>query len=204
MIPDQVKSEAKRASLITVLSEALVSRGASGSASDVACSAEQIFDSVIEVTAPDLSGLDSASLVLMKPGGREATSVKAGNLTLDFRKLANLGASGVLTVAGLAHPWLLFAAGVVLWNQIYTQLEVPISEPVAAVLWAMWLRRDPKTNRISSTELLSTVNEGLAAHGRPPITALEFEQSLRTLQDLRCIEPDGDRWWLRESIRVSF
>jgi len=202
MIPDQVKADDQRATLRGVASAALLSAGVQKE--DIEVLAATALDAACEITPPDLAGLDSAGLVLMKPGGHEATTVKFGNVSVDFRKLSGFMAAGALTVVGITTPWLLFVAGIALWNQIYAHLEIQISESVAVVLWSMWISRDPATNRVEDKTLLATVNAGLSGLGRPPIGPEECERCTTVLRELKCIELDGSQWWLREKVRVEF
>ena len=145
-------------------------------------------------------------LITMSAGGRRgARSRKLGNLALNLGKLVGTLASGTVAVAGIttAAPWLAFLGALVLWDSIWSKMNLEIQEREASVLWAMWATRDDK-NRVPQAGLLESVNAERARHGRAPLSQAELDDALATLSRMHTIEDAHPQWWLREWVQVKF
>lgn len=61
-------------------------------------------------------------LLTIRQGGMGGgSSIKPGNIILNWRKLLIDGAESVLTIMGAASiPWMIPLAGIVVWNSVYS------------------------------------------------------------------------------------
>jgi len=101
--------------------------------------ANELLDSCIDITPPEEKEF-LMEAVTMHPSGRGGgRSTKAGNITLNVRKLFEAVASGVFIVISVTQiPWTIPFAFILLWNRLWKNLEVPLTEHEAVVLWVMW------------------------------------------------------------------
>ena len=169
--------------------------------------ASDLFANFIVVTPPfrESPGME---LITIRHGGRDrGSSVKPGNVTLNLRKLIVGIASGSLTISGaLVTPWMLIPGALVVWDSLYSSLEVEIGENEASVIWAMWLNVDAAVS-IAKVDVTEITNEERNRYGLPPLSASEIEYALANLAALGCIvdsENEGDRHILVEKVRVDY
>jgi len=200
---DTKRADEKHHELIELAQQAL-SDVAGHSAEDTA---EALIDNFTNITPPERPPV-LRHMVTMDRGGRGGgTSVKPGNFQLNLRRLTDAIASGVLVMSGATSaPWLLMLAAIVLWNRVWSELTIELSEDDAAVLWTLWKNRDEK-NCVSLPNLLEVVNQERRLYSRDPMTPLQLEAALSTLQKIRCVEKSAaepSAWWLREWVRVKY
>jgi hypothetical protein len=146
-------------------------------------------------------------LLVMRSGGRESYSVKPGNITMNMRKLATAISQGALTTAAaLKAPWMAIFGAIVLWNSLYTQAKVELSENEGSVLWTMWHLKDQE-NTVATDGLLEAVNGERLKYGGAALTERQFKDALTRLEKIQTIErfaKFGSRWWLREWVSVDY
>ena len=72
-----------------------------------------------------------------------ARSLKLGNIWLNWRRLLIDGAESILTITGATSiPWLIPLAGLIIWNKVWSLLNIEMDERHAVVIWVMWSNRD--------------------------------------------------------------
>jgi hypothetical protein len=170
--------------------------------------AKEITKHFITINPPEKASWMSFDLVkLGKGGGGGGKSVKAGNIFLNFRKLIGFFASSALSIISTVNvPWTAPLAAIVLWDRLWSNLEIELSEREAAIIWAMWLNKD-SDNCLLDSELLNHVNSELKKNGRNPISRQEMDDSLEKLKKIGCIEIpeyDSSKWWLCEYVKISY
>ncbi len=139
------------------------------------------------VTSPEKEEIRFHLITIGKGGMGGGTTTKPGNIILNLRKLVTTLAGGALTIAGaLEASWTLVLGALVVWDSIYSGLQVPISEREATIIRSMWLNSD-KRQTIAHRDLLALVNEHLERNGRAKISQQELSDSLGILERLTCI-----------------
>jgi hypothetical protein len=119
------KAAAKAAELAKIMATNCT---ASGEPMDEKTAAE-IVDRFARITPPpDVPA--RMEMVFAREGGRDGgQSVKAGNIRLNMRNVITVIAEGVLTAVGaLTAPWTAILGAIILWNTLYEQATVPLSE----------------------------------------------------------------------------
>jgi hypothetical protein len=173
--------------------------------SNLRTTTKHIVSNFCAITPPEVD--ETMYMLTLSAAGRHGGSTtKPGNLLLNFRKLVAAVGAGGLTLAGILGPWTGILAALVLWDLLYSQLKVNLSEREAAVLLAMWKNCD-LNNQIEQEAIFRTVNETLTRNGRHMLSEEELSDSLKTLEKMSCIQRVAsieNRWWLRESVRVPY
>ena len=165
---------------------------------------ERIIDYFCDITPPEID--TSIQLITMQPGGSEGgRSSKPGNIWLDWKKLLTVGAESILTIVGaVSVPWLIPLAGLVVWNKVWSLLDIEIDERHAVVIWAMWNNRDEE-DCIEDDKILDLVNEELHRYNRFMMNKKELNNILKDLGEMECIEKtDKNEWWLREWVKATY
>ncbi len=165
----------------------------------------KIIEHFCEITPPEMD--TSLHLITgIRPGGLGgARSLKPGNIWLNWRKLLIDGSESILTIIGtVAVPWLIPLAGLVVWNKVWSPLNIEIDERHAVVIWTMWKNRDEK-NCIKKDAVLDLVNIELSQHNRPKMNVNELKDIMKDLEEMECIEGTEDnKWWLREWVKTTY
>lgn len=206
---DTERAKEKNEELVNLAREAILrywsSAGSNAGPLEALKAATEIVNNFTRVTPPEKEPV-ILELITMNGRGR-ARSVKPGNVLLNFRKLlTSLAASGLAVVGAVAVPWTAPLAAIIIWDSVWSNLKVELSEREAAIIWTMWLNRDDD-NRVSDAELLDMVNSELRKNGRSSISHQELDDSLKTLKRMQCIErseSDPSKWWLREWVQGDF
>lgn len=140
----------------------------------------------------------------LQPGGRGGTtSIKPGNIVINFGKLFDTITSGVLILAG-ASPWVAVLGALVVCKNLYSSSKLDITEDDASVVWALWLKSDDERT-LPKSEVLGVVSVQRSKYERMPLSASEVNDSIARLIKMRCVAESRtrpDRWELRESVRV--
>jgi hypothetical protein len=167
--------------------------------------AVEIIRYFAQISAPEEPPAELELITLDLPRRGRAKSTKPGNIRLNLRKLITAAAGGALAVAGAIHPpWMIVLAAIVVWDSVWSCAEVPLSETEAAIVWTMWKNSDDR-HTIPREGLLDLVNQHLNRYGRGSIGQEQFQESLRNLERIQCIESSNDsHWWLREWVSVNY
>ena len=165
---------------------------------------KRIVDEFADISPPEID--TTIHFVTMKHWSRGAKSSKPGNIWLNWRKLLIEGAESILTITGVvSFPWLTPLAGLIVWNKVWSLLNIKIDERHAVVIWVMWHNRDEE-NCIEEEKILGLVNEELEKYNRPKMSQKELEDILKDLEEMQCIEKiqDKNKWWLREWVKTVY
>ena len=112
---------------------------------DAETTARAVIDSFVQITPPEAAPTIVEFISLPSGGRGGGRSVKPGNLLLNMRKLFTAIASGVITTASvIGAPWTAPFAALVLWDRVWSGLNIDITEREAVLLWTMWNNRDLK------------------------------------------------------------
>ena len=127
---------------------------------------------------------------------------------VDFAAVVKVGTASVASVqTAVAAPQpMVIAAGVLMLAQaLVDSTTVKITEDEASLFWAIVQTagdRDDKT--VSEDELRAASERHRGDFGLEPLTPAQFTKSLRRLESLSSIRPQGEgRWRLTEKYRVS-
>ncbi|MBE9515083.1 MAG: hypothetical protein IMY79_02975 [Chloroflexi bacterium] len=208
---DTERAEQKTEELINLAKEAILtywkSIGFKPSSGEASNTATDVINNLIQVTPPEKEKPALEFIIMLRGGRGGGRSIKPGNMVLNIRKLITAVAGGGLTVVtAVAIPWTAPLAAIVIWDRIWSNLKLELSEREAAIIWTMWMNRDDD-NCVVDADLLVKVNSELAAYRRSSISRQELDDALETLKRMRCIErsrSDPSKWGLREWVRVTY
>ncbi len=131
-------------------------------------------------------------------------SRKPGNIVLNWRRLFTSIPNIVLTgVGAVALPWLWPFAVLAIWNEVWGQSKIELSQRHGIAIAAMWENRSNK-QRIGKSEALTHINDKLTEYGYPEMVEKEFCKIIADLEEMQCIETDGDEIWLREWVKRAY
>lgn len=174
--------------------------------SEIEETSAKIIENFTNITPPEIDENEKYYFITTRPGGvGGGSSTKLGNIWLNWRCLLINGSESILTIAGaVAIPWLVPFAGLVLWNKIWSVLNIQITERPAAVIWAMWINRD-KENCIKDEVIIDLVNTEFSKYNLTKMNQEELNITLRDLERMECIEKtERNKWWLREWVKVVY
>ena len=164
----------------------------------------EIIDRFAIITPPETDTI--LHLMTMEHWSKGARSSKPGNIWLNWRRLLIDGAESILTIAGAVNiPWIIPLAGLVVWNKVWSLLNIEIDERHAVVIWVMWNNRDEE-NCVREEKIIVIVNNELKKYNRPQMTKEDLERILKDLEKMQCIEKikDGNKWLLREQVKIVY
>lgn len=169
--------------------------------------AREFLENAIRVTPPEVSRV-SLDMVTMAPSGRGGgRSSKAGNVKLNIRALFECASSGVFTVVSATQvTWALPFAAILLWNSIWRNMQVRISEIEAVTLWVMW---QVKTQDLTVIEgdIRPAVDVHAKKYERQTLSDADIKYALRNLSKIGCIKPSktgSDKWLLCERVSLEY
>jgi hypothetical protein len=194
------QTEAKRQELRAAVSASLEEVAGD----DAARLASAVIDYFASITAPEWEA--RMDLVVLRSGGLGGgSSTKPGNVVLNLRKLVVAIASGAITLAGATVPWALILGALVVWDNLWSSLQLKIDDDQACVLWTLWNGRD-EDRTFPKPDVHEAVNRERSLFGRQPLGAGEIDHALGDLVRMRCIEDaaDPERWWLREWVSIDY
>jgi hypothetical protein len=164
----------------------------------------KIVSNFSSITPPEIqSGFELSILEQGGIGG--GRNIKPGNILLNWKRLLIDSADIALTISGsISIPWLVPLAGLVVWNKIWSLLNIEIDERHAVVLWTMWQNKDDE-NKIERKEILKQTNKTLRKHNRREMNKAELKLILDDLERMQCIERSNhDKLRLREWIKTRY
>ncbi len=135
-----------------------------------------------------------------------AKSVKPGNISLNWKKLLLSGAESTFhTMACISNPILIPLAAIIIWNKIWTNLQIDLDQRHATVLWTMWHNCD-NNKKIDKIDLLSLVNEECQKFNIPILHEKELSDICHDLERIKCIEDvdQSKRWFLIEKANIPY
>ena len=169
--------------------------------------AREFFEEAIRITPPEKERM-VIHMVTMTPSGRGGgCSLKAGNIRLNIRALFEAVSGGVFTVISATQaPWAIPFAAILLWNSIWRNMQVSLSEAEAVTLWAMWQVKDSNKN-VRVEDIKPAVDAHAQKYERQTLSEADIKHALRNLNNICCIKPAksaSDTWWLCEWISPSY
>lgn len=178
----------------------------------------KFVNDIAEVTPPRVetrykwsSYEDAAStstLSIMGVGGTDAVTRKAGNVTLNMGHLMSVvGTGGLAAFTVILVPWAAVFAALAILPTLYMATTVNLSEIEGAVLWTMWMRRNPKDNTTPNDNLRRALNAERKKYERSEVSQRELEDALHKLERIKTItrySRDRSRWLLHEKVVVQY
>nr|WP_319570033.1 hypothetical protein [uncultured Draconibacterium sp.] len=133
----------------------------------------------------------------------KVSSIKAGNIVLNMKKLLIDSAEIGLTIAGVvATPYLIPLAALLIWNKVWSNIKIDLGENQAIAIKLMWENRNIKDNTIEESDVFYLFNQYLKSKNRNELVIEDFKRVLNDLEKMKCIEKkDSTRWWLREWVK---
>ena len=202
---DNERKTEKEAEILSSIENHLLKAGLEESS--VNTTAKEFLNNAIRMTPPEKEQ-ELMHLVTMAPSGRGGgRSSKAGNIKLNIRSLFEAVSSGVFTVISAAQaPWALPFAAILLWNSIWRNMQVTLSEAEAVTLWVMWQVKDSNKN-VKIEDIKPAIDIHANKYGRPTLSNADINYALKNLNVIGCIKPAksaSDMWWLCEWISPSY
>ena len=137
-------------------------------------------------------------------GQKGGTSVKPGNILLNWRKLFGALPGMVLTGVGVAtNPWLVVLGALVIWKDLYATIRIELEPKHAIVFKAMWDNHNGR-NRISEVDAAKFANSALNDADHNTLNSKNFASVVEDLAKIGCIEIKNGEIWLREWIRRNW
>lgn len=136
---------------------------------------------------------------------REGSSIKPGNILLNFRKLIEAIPDVVSIGAGMACDNLVVTVcgAFSLWLKLRDIATVSISKEQAFTIVALWRGCNP-AHKISLDEGFVATNKLLKQYGEPEMTDLKYNILIDSLEKIQCIELTEGIIWLREWISKKY
>jgi hypothetical protein len=166
-----------------------------GLAKAIIASFAQVTPGTVKAEAP--TRIDYIDI--SKPFG-SGTSIKPGNIRLNWKKLFEKTPELVLTGAGVTQMWLVPFAALYLWNLVWSLAKVELSPDHGSTMYALW-NAVPGRRRFAETEALEIVNRFRVNNSVQSLSSSEFAALVDDLVRLDCIELAAGQIWLREWIR---
>ena len=202
---DHEKKEKKEAEIQCVIEAHLREVGLDEAV--IRTTAIEFLESAIRVTPPEKEKV-FLNTVIMGPSGRGGgRSSKAGNIRLNVGALFEAASSGVFTVISATQaPWALPFAAILLWNSIWRNMQIDLSEQEAVTLWVMWQVKDEKKN-VKESDIKPGVDAHAQKYERQSLSGSDIRHALRNLNKIGCIRPsktEKGTWWLCEWIAPTY
>jgi len=147
-------------------------------------------------------------MITMLPSGRDGgRSTKAGNITLNIRSLFDAIANGAFTVTSITEaPWAIPFAVILLWNSIWRNAQVSLTETEAVTIWAMWQVKDAN-KYVKLDDIKPSIDAHAIKYQRSTLSAADINHAIINLIKLGSIKPIRglvNTWWLCEWISPSY
>lgn len=103
-------------------------------------------------------------------------------------------------------PWAIPFAFILLWNSLWKNLEVSLTESEAVVLWVMWqVKNNEKI--VNADDIKPALDKHAEKYERDPLSNKDIEFAIRNLKEIGCIKKSKEgtnMWWLCEWISPSY
>jgi hypothetical protein len=159
-----------------------------------------------EVTSPEIDTKNYLIKLNSLSGIGGGSTYKLGNIVLNWKKLLVTSSESILTIAGaVAAPYLIPLAALVIWNKVWSLLDIKISENHAIVVAALWSYRNVDTNVVITTDLLQKVNSHFGKYTQKQLSKDELNSLINDLSDLKILELNANgSIWLREWVKQPY
>lgn len=173
----------------------------------VQTTAIEFLERAVRITPPEKEQV-FMHLVTMAPSGRGGgRSSKVGNIRLNVRTLFEAVSNSVFTVISATQaPWAIPFAAILLWNSMWRNTQVILSEADAVTLWVMWQVNDSNKN-VKFEDIKPAVDAHAWKYERQTLSDADIKHALKNLNEIGCIEPAesaNGTWWLCEWISPSY
>lgn len=166
--------------------------------------AASIVDSFATITRPkiNVSRTGTISYITALKPSAGGTTVKPGNIRLNWKKLFEKAPELVLTGAGVTQTWLIPFAVLYLWNLVWSLSKIEITPIQAMTMYALW-NVEPPTRRFEEGDALAYVNAYRSRCGASALSERDFAAVIDELTRLGCVELSDGEVWLREWIKKT-
>tara|TARA_Y100001947_G_C10292299_1_gene283425 strand:- start:97 stop:696 length:600 start_codon:yes stop_codon:yes gene_type:complete len=144
---------------------------------------------------------NTTELIILSSGGlRGGTSVKPGNITLNWKNLFSALPGMVLTgVSVAAHPWLIVLGALVICIDLNAKAKVKLDPHHAIAMLAMWENHNGR-RQISESTARQLTNKALVKFDMNELSERTFAKVVEELCEIKCIELIEGEILLRETI----
>jgi hypothetical protein len=164
----------------------------------------RILDSFCALTPPINPPALMTLVTIQSAGKGGGVSRKLGNLRLNWKKLFSELSDVILTTVGANdHPYLIPLAALSLWNKLWAHSHIKLTKELASTLFVMWQKCDT-SHEISKKKAYAEANDLFRTFGWPSITLIDFDDYIKSLIDMQCVEMKGNQLWLREWVKVTY
>ena len=169
----------------------------------------QVVKAFAKVTPPEQPaitiGLITISSLYDAP---KASSRKAGNVVLNWRRLLDIVPDVSLATLGAAtlpvSPQVaIVLAGLYVWNKVWRGVVEEFSDIEAFTILALWEHKN-ENNRIAEQDGFVKTNQVRGRYAMPPLSAIQYSSAVNRLSLLECIELENGIIWLREWVRKEY
>lgn len=146
---------------------------------------------------------ESARTGVVVLGAGDASSLKASNLLLNWRKVTDFANEAALETAGAASIswWLVPLAALHLAQNAQRRATIQVSRVDAMVLFVLWQIR--QEDGLPGETAWKAAQDSLRHEGSSELTYKQFTASLDNLIELRAVEMIAGRIYPREHVKLS-
>jgi hypothetical protein len=162
-----------------------------------------------DLDAPAATASSQERTITLKPGGLGgARSVKLKNFHLDFVELLKIGSSSLAslsTVLSAPNPLVIASSVLTIVQSLVASATKTIGEDEASLFWSFIQTAGQREDKIATeAEVWAASKKDRRAFGLAPFKKAEFTETIKALEGLSSIAPEGqERWRLTESYRVT-
>jgi hypothetical protein len=131
------------------------------------------------------------------------STIKPGNIFLNWRKLLNKLPEMVLTGSGTTSVWLAPFAALQIWNILWSNARIEVTPNHAIAMLVMWNNRDGR-NKITEENAFAGFSKFLQKEGLPSLDKREYAKIIDDLVRIETIEITEGVVWLREWVKVVY
>jgi hypothetical protein len=177
----------------------------------------ELFDSFIEITAPEIE-ITIAPSDTDSPPSDQSTFVRAtigpygvvrgktrklGNIRFNWRRLFELGPDVMIAAApAVDSRWFIPAAGLYILNKLRQAVSVALHQTEAIVLCSLWSNH--QKDKISEQSAFVELQSYTVGHRLAQIDKSTFDECITRLHALGCIEMDSGNIGLREQVEITY
>jgi hypothetical protein len=172
---------------------------------DKAPIAHLVVEAFADLSAPEKPPSYMRLIVLNVAKTPTASSRKAGNIYLNWKKLIDIVPDGTLAAAGATTgpSWLIPLAGLYIWNKLWCGSEEKLTEVEATVILALWKNKN-SMNKILEEDGYEKTNVIRSDYSLPKLSKSSYESAINRLLKMKCVKLENGWLWLREWVRVTY
>lgn len=133
-------------------------------------------------------------------------STKPGNIQFNIRNFIKTITSSALSIQGaLQTPWSLVLVAIILWDDLYSNAQIDLTENEAVTIWVMW-KYASENRMIDENIILPSINKEMKTYNKS-MSQKELELVLANLENIQAIEKsqmEPSKWWLREWVSRKY